>query len=68
MYEQTIDAPRRLTLGHHCVRFGLPLIPLLVALGFVLFTTLDSPLKDDIAWLLYVARQWLAASAICRLD
>jgi hypothetical protein len=61
MYEQTsIDAPRQVTLGQHCVRFGLPLVPLLVALSFVLFTTLGSPLKDDIAWLLYVARQWLA--------
>lgn len=60
MYEQTIDAPRQVTLGHRCFRSGLPLVPLLVALGFVLFTTLGSPLKDDIAWLLYVARQWLA--------
>jgi hypothetical protein len=32
----------------------------MAALGFVLFTTLGSPLKDDIAWLLYVAQQWLA--------
>lgn len=60
MYEQTIDAPRQVTLGRRCFRSGLPLVPLLVALGFVLFTTLGSPLKDDIAWLLYVARQWLA--------
>jgi hypothetical protein len=60
MYDQTIDAPRGLTLGHHCARSGLALVPLLAALGFVLFTTLGSPLKDDIAWLLYVAQQWLA--------
>jgi hypothetical protein len=40
-------------------RFGLALAPLLAALGFVLFTTLASPLKDDTAWLLYVAQQWL---------
>jgi hypothetical protein len=33
---------------------------LLVALAVVLFTALRSPLKDDIAWLLYVARRWLA--------
>jgi hypothetical protein len=33
---------------------------LLVALGIVLFTMLRSPLKDDVAWLLYVARRWLA--------
>jgi hypothetical protein len=43
MYEQTsINAPRQVTLGHHCVRLGLPLVPLLVALSFVLFTTLGS--------------------------
>jgi hypothetical protein len=33
---------------------------LLVVLGIVLFTMLRSPLKDDVAWLLYVARRWLA--------
>jgi hypothetical protein len=33
---------------------------LLTALGIVLFTMLRSPLKDDVAWLLYVARRWLA--------
>jgi hypothetical protein len=33
---------------------------LLVALAVVLFIALRSPLKDDIAWLLYVARRWLA--------
>ena len=33
---------------------------LLAVLGIVLFTMLRSPLKDDIAWLLYVARRWLA--------
>jgi hypothetical protein len=59
MYEQTIDAPRQLTLGHRRLGSGLALVPLLAALGFVLFTTLGSPLKDDIAWLLYVAQQWL---------
>ena len=36
----------------------------LTILGFVLvivmFTALRSPLKDDIAWLLYVARSWMA--------
>jgi hypothetical protein len=33
---------------------------LLVTLGVVLFTVLRLPLKDDVAWLLYVARRWLA--------
>jgi len=60
MYDQAIDTPPRLSLGHHCVRSGPALVPLLAALGFVLFTTLRCPLKDDIAWLLYVAQQWLA--------
>src|SRR5579862_692458 len=36
------------------------LLLLLVVLGIVLFTMLRSPLKDDIAWLLYVARRWMA--------
>ncbi|MBO1081438.1 hypothetical protein IAI61_20590 [Roseomonas sp. 573] len=31
----------------------------LAALALVLFTLLRAPMKDDIAWLLYVARQWL---------
>ncbi len=33
---------------------------LLAVVGGVLFTALRSPLKDDVAWLLYVARRWLA--------
>ena len=33
---------------------------LLAVLGIVLFTMLRSPLKDDIAWLLYVARRWMS--------
>src|SRR5271157_2884520 len=36
------------------------LLLLLVVLGIVLFTMLRSPLKDDVAWLLYVARRWIA--------
>jgi hypothetical protein len=36
------------------------LLLLLVVWGIVLFTMMRSPLKDDIAWLLYVARRWLA--------
>lgn len=36
-------------------------ISLLVSVtAIVLFVALRSPLKDDIAWLLYVARRWLA--------
>ncbi len=33
---------------------------LLGVTGVVMFAALYSPLKDDIAWLLYVARRWLA--------
>ncbi|HET7883443.1 MAG TPA: hypothetical protein VFL55_21335, partial [Acetobacteraceae bacterium] len=33
---------------------------LLAVLALVLFSMLRSPLKDDIAWLLYVARRWMA--------
>src|SRR5690242_16611495 len=39
---------------------ALSVLLLFVVLGIVLFTMLRSPLKDDIAWLLYVARRWLA--------
>src|SRR5215468_8301192 len=60
MYEQTIDAPRELTRGHRRVLSGLALVLLLAALGFVFVATLGCPLKDDIAWLLYVSQQWLA--------
>jgi len=60
MYDETIDSPRRPTLGRHCFRLGLTLVPLIAALAFVLFTSLRCPLKDDIAWLLYVAREWLS--------
>jgi hypothetical protein len=33
---------------------------LIAVLAIVLFIMLRSPLKDDIAWLLYVARRWMA--------
>ena len=33
---------------------------LLAVLGAVMFITLRLPLKDDIAWLLYVAQRWMA--------
>src|SRR5271165_5291286 len=45
------------------VRAAVTATSLLLLLGVttvVLFTMLRSPLKDDIAWLLYVARRWLA--------
>ena len=33
---------------------------LLLTLGVLLFTASRTPLKDDVAWLLYVARRWMA--------
>lgn len=33
-------------------------------LGIVLFVTLRAPLKDDIAWLLYVARRWMGGQEL----
>lgn len=38
---------------------ALSVIALLLILACVLFVTMRSPLKDDIAWLLYVARRWM---------
>jgi hypothetical protein len=39
---------------------AISLILLIFVVGVVLFVSLRSPLKDDIAWLLYVARRWMA--------
>jgi hypothetical protein len=39
---------------------AISLFLLFMVLGAVLFITLRSPLKDDIAWLLYVAHRWMA--------
>src|SRR3954447_10408074 len=39
---------------------AVSMLLLLAVVVIVLFTMLRSPLKDDIAWLLYVARRWLA--------
>jgi hypothetical protein len=39
---------------------AISLLLLLCVLSVVLFLSLRSPLKDDIAWLLYVARRWMA--------
>src|SRR3954453_8407507 len=51
-------------MSHADVRAIRPAHPavrtFVTVLGVVLFTMLRSPLKDDIAWLLYVARRWLA--------
>ena len=39
---------------------AISVLLLLTALGIVLFVMMRTPLKDDIAWLLYVAHRWLA--------
>ena len=39
---------------------AVSLLLLLGILAVVMFVALRSPLKDDIAWLLYVARRWIA--------
>jgi hypothetical protein len=39
---------------------AISLVVLMSVLGIVMFIALRSPLKDDIAWLLYVARRWMA--------
>jgi hypothetical protein len=43
---------------------AVSLTVLLGALALVLFATLASPMKDDIAWLLYVARRWMAGQEL----
>jgi hypothetical protein len=48
------------TANHRPMVSAISLLLLASVLGAVLFIALRSPLKDDIAWLLYVARRWLA--------
>ena len=43
---------------------AIALAVLLAALVLVLATALSSPLKDDVAWLLYVARKWLGGQRL----
>lgn len=42
----------------------ISLAVLALALALVLATAMTSPLKDDVAWLLYVARRWLAGERL----
>src|SRR3984957_3491892 len=39
---------------------AISLLLLSAVIALVLFVAIRSPLKDDIAWLLYVARRWMA--------
>jgi hypothetical protein len=43
---------------------AISLLLLLSVLGVVLFVAMRSPLKDDIAWLLYVARRWMGGQEL----
>ncbi len=47
-------------LSHRHTVATATMLLLLVTLGMVLFTVLRLPMKDDLAWLLYVARRWMA--------
>ncbi|MDB5403389.1 MAG: hypothetical protein JWQ55_5407 [Rhodopila sp.] len=49
-----------IALTHRPLVSAISLLFFASVLGVVLFIALRSPLKDDIAWLLYVARRWLA--------
>src|SRR3954453_16858274 len=49
----------RPSLPAWCLLNAISAIGLLLVLAFVVFVALRSPLKDDIAWLLYVARRWM---------
>ena len=40
------------------------LVALLGVVGTVLFAAVRSPLRDDVAWLLYVAGQWLGGQRL----
>jgi hypothetical protein len=51
---------RPITLTIRSMVPAISLILLLCVLSGVLFVALKAPMKDDIAWLLYVARRWMA--------
>jgi len=53
-------AIRPADLSRGWVASAISLVLLMSVAGVVLFVALRSPLKDDIAWLLYVARRWMA--------
>jgi hypothetical protein len=47
-------------IAHRPMVSAISLVLFAAVLGVVLFIALRSPLKDDVAWLLYVARRWMA--------
>ncbi|HXA21309.1 MAG TPA: hypothetical protein VNW90_03350 [Acetobacteraceae bacterium] len=59
----THSEARAIRPAHSLVRpvvAATSMVLLLGVLAIVLFVMLRTPLKDDVAWLLYVARRWLA--------
>ncbi len=59
----THSEARAIRPAHSLVRpvvAATSMVLLLGVLAVVLFVMLRTPLKDDVAWLLYVARRWLA--------
>ncbi|MSP01836.1 MAG: hypothetical protein EXR07_12420 [Acetobacteraceae bacterium] len=52
------------TRVHRSLVNAVSALLLVSVLGIVMFAVLRSPLKDDIAWLLYVARRWLAGKEL----
>ncbi len=59
----TIAGPaRRVAIGK--VVGAVSLLLLLATLGTVLFAALRTPLKDDVAWLLYIAGRWLGGQQL----
>ena len=60
MTSSASPAPSRATPPVRLLSSALSVLAVAAILGFVLFVALRSPLKDDIAWLLYVARRWMA--------
>ncbi len=50
--------------AHRAAIGAASILLLTVVLGVVMFAVMRTPLKDDIAWLLYVARRWMAGRAL----
>ena len=56
----TVSAVRAATSDNRRAVSAASTALLMLTFGIILFMVLRSPLKDDIAWLLYVARRWMA--------
>ncbi len=57
-------AVRPVAAPHRPMVSAVSLLVLASVMGVVLFIALRSPLKDDVAWLLYVARRWMAGRTL----